>query len=135
MNTVTRVPVFFAQGGRPVIAEVGSLIHGTARPDVVSIATVNVSVSVPVEGLTAAVFDAVAWTSPDGLLGAALDGSDGTEWLVVTAASGDAEVQLFMSAPLVRSYLAEVLLAVCTADEADLVIAAADWLQVEGWSL
>ncbi|MGI5236452.1 hypothetical protein, partial [Dactylosporangium sp. CA-139066] len=114
--------------------EVGYLIHGTARPGYVSIRTGKVSVAVPVEGLTAAVFDAREWTSPDGLLGTALHKSCGAEWLVVTVGSGrHPEAQLYVSAPPVRSHLAEVLLAMCTAEDA--YAGEMDWLRTEDGSL
>jgi hypothetical protein len=133
VNTVTRVPLFWAQGGRHVlVGEAGYLVHSTTRPGIVSITTAKVSVSVPVEGLTVAVFDGGEWTSPDGLIWTAVRRSGDADWLVVTVDDGRcADAQLYIRAPLVRSHLAEVLLAVCTAEPLELTVEEMDWLRTE----
>jgi len=134
MNTVARAAVFCTQAGRRVFAgDIGYLIHNTDRPELVTICTDKVSVNVPVEALTDAVLGSGEWTSTDGRLGTALHCADGAEWLTVTIDGGrHADARLFISAPSVRSHLADVLLAVCTVEHLELLVAEMDQFRAEG---
>lgn len=115
MNTVARIRVFCQQAGRRAQTEdTAYFIHATHWVDTVDICIGPNRIGVPVDGLTEALFDGEAWTSPNGQLSTALLDSDGCEWLVVTINGRqhpDAEV--VADAASVRSFLADVLLSVC----------------------
>ncbi|GAA2608231.1 hypothetical protein GCM10010399_43850 [Dactylosporangium fulvum] len=123
MNTVARIPAIVNQAGRRVPAgEVAYFIHNIARPAVVEITTGKFQpIEVLADGLTTALIVGEEWVSPFGNLTTRVQEDGGHDWLFITVdGRGNADCEVQVLASEVMSYLADVFLSVCRAEDAKL---------------